>query len=30
MVGYSENHAEHINVMCGQNMVFLNVKPGGT
>jgi len=30
MVGYSENRAEHINVMCGQNVVFIYVKAGGT
>jgi len=30
MVGYSGNHAEHINVLCGKNVEFLNVKSGGT
>jgi hypothetical protein len=26
----SEIHKEHMNVLCGQNLEFLNVKPGGT
>jgi len=26
----SEIHAEHINTVCGQNVEFLIVKPGGT
>jgi len=26
----SEIHTEHINTLCGQNIEFLNVKPGGT
>jgi len=23
-------HTKHINTLCGQNVEFLNVKPGGT
>jgi hypothetical protein len=26
----SEIHTKHINTMCGQNVEFVNVKPGGT
>ena len=26
----SEIHTKHINKLCGQNVEFLNVKPGGT
>jgi hypothetical protein len=26
----SEIHSKHINTLCGQNVEFLNVKPGGT
>ena len=26
----SENHTEHINTLCGQNVEFMNVKLGGT
>jgi hypothetical protein len=26
----SEIHTEHINTLCGQNVGFVNVKPGGT
>jgi hypothetical protein len=26
----SEIHTKHINTLCGQNVAFLNVKPGGT
>jgi len=25
----SEIHTKHINTLCGQNVEFLNVKPGG-
>jgi len=25
-----EIHTQHINTLCGQNVEFLNVKPGGT
>jgi hypothetical protein len=24
-----ENHAKHINTLCGQNVEFMNVKPAG-
>ena len=27
---YSEIHTKHINTLCGQNMEFVNVNPGGT
>ena len=27
---YSQIHIKHINTFCGQNVEFLNVKPGGT
>jgi hypothetical protein len=27
---YSEIHTKHLNVLCGQNVELLNVKPGGT
>ena len=27
---WSEIHIKHTNALCGQNVVFLNVKPGGT
>jgi hypothetical protein len=27
---YCENHAEHTNTLCGQNVGQLNVKAGGT
>jgi hypothetical protein len=26
----SEIHTKHINTLCGQNVEFFNVKPGGT
>jgi hypothetical protein len=26
----SEIHTKHINTLCGQNVEFVNVKPGGT
>jgi hypothetical protein len=26
----SEIHTKHINALCGQNVAFLSVKPGGT
>jgi len=26
----SDIHTKHINTLCGQNVEFLNVKPGGT
>jgi hypothetical protein len=26
----SEIHTRHINTLCGQNVEFVNVKPGGT
>ena len=26
----SEIHITHINTLCGQNVEFVNVKPGGT
>jgi hypothetical protein len=26
----SEIHTKHINTLCGQNVAFVNVKPGGT
>jgi hypothetical protein len=26
----SESHTKHINTLCGQNVEFVNVKPGGT
>ena len=26
----SEIHTKHINILCGQNVELLNVKPGGT
>jgi hypothetical protein len=26
----SEIHTKHINTLCGQNLEFLSVKPGGT
>jgi len=26
----SEIHTEHINTLCGQNVEFVNVTPGGT
>jgi hypothetical protein len=26
----SEIHTKHINTLCGQNMEFMNVQPGGT
>jgi len=26
----SEIHTKHINTLCGQNVEWLNVKPGGT
>jgi hypothetical protein len=25
----SEIHTKHINALCGQNVEFINVKPGG-
>jgi hypothetical protein len=27
---YSQMHTKHINTLCGQNVEFLHVKPGGT
>jgi hypothetical protein len=30
IVFFSEIHTKHINVASGQNVEFLNVKPGGT
>jgi hypothetical protein len=27
---YSQIHTKHINTLCGQNVEFLYVKPGGT
>jgi hypothetical protein len=27
---YSEIHTKHINTLCGQNVEFLSVNPGGT
>jgi len=26
----SQIHTKHINILCGQNVEFLSVKPGGT
>jgi hypothetical protein len=26
----SESHTKHVNTLCGQNVEFVNVKPGGT
>ena len=26
----SQTHTKHINTLCGQNVEFMNVKPGGT
>jgi hypothetical protein len=26
----SEIHTKHINILCGQNVEFMNVKPGRT
>jgi hypothetical protein len=26
----SETHTKHINTLCGQNVGFVSVKPGGT
>jgi len=26
----SQIHTKHINALCGQNIGFVNVKPGGT
>jgi hypothetical protein len=26
----SEIHIKHVNTLCGQNVEFFNVKPGGT
>jgi hypothetical protein len=26
----SDIHTEHINTLCGQNVEFVNIKPGGT
>jgi len=26
----SESHVKHVNTLCGQNVEFVNVKPGGT
>jgi len=26
----SEIHTKHINMLCGQNAEFVNIKPGGT
>jgi hypothetical protein len=26
----SEIHTKHVNTLCGQNVEFVNVKPGGT
>jgi hypothetical protein len=30
IVPCSEIHTKHINTLCGQNVEFLTVKPGGT
>jgi len=30
MVVCSEIHTKHINTLCGGNVEFVNVKPGGT
>ena len=30
IVVFSQIHIKHINTLCGQNVQFLNVKPGGT
>ena len=27
---FSQIHTKHINTLCGQNVVLVNVKPGGT
>jgi hypothetical protein len=27
---YCENHTEHINTLCGQNVELFNIKAGGT
>jgi hypothetical protein len=27
---YSQIHTKHINTLCGQNVEFVNIKPGGT
>ena len=27
---FSQIHTKHINTLCGQNVEFVNVKPGGT
>jgi hypothetical protein len=27
---YSQIHTKHINTLCGQNVEFFNIKPGGT
>jgi len=26
----SQIHTKHINILCGQNVEFVNIKPGGT
>jgi hypothetical protein len=30
MAVYSENSTQQINMLCGQNALYLNVKAGGT
>jgi hypothetical protein len=30
IVVYSEIHTKHINTLCGQNVEFASIKPGGT
>ena len=30
IVIYSQMNTKHINTLCGQNVEFLNIKPGGT
>jgi hypothetical protein len=30
IAGCSEIHTEHTNILCGQNVGFVDVKPGGT
>jgi hypothetical protein len=30
IAAFSEIHTKHKNALCGQNVGFVNVKPGGT
>ena len=30
MVVCSQTHSEHINTLCGQDVEFVDIKPGGT